>query len=87
MTADESLIVFTREGCHLCGLAVSMVSEAGLRWKEVDIDTDPELVRQYGNHVPVLQHPGTGKELFFPFDQEQVRSLAGSDPLRSDDVP
>jgi len=85
MTADEPLIVFTREGCHLCDLAVSMVSEAGLRWKEVDIDTDPELVREYGNHVPVLHHPGSGKELYFPFDVEQVRSLAGSGPLRSDD--
>ncbi len=81
------MIVFTREGCHLCDVAVSMLLEAGFRWREVDIDTDPELVRQYGNHVPVVKHPESGNELFFPFDGEQVRSLAASGPLRPDDVP
>lgn len=76
MTVHPPIIVYTREGCHLCGLAVEMLERAGIKTSLVDIDTDPELEQRYGNQVPVLLHPGSGRELFFPFDDEQVRSFA-----------
>lgn len=79
MTADDIIIVYTREGCHLCNLAVAMLERAGIGWKLVDIDADPALESRYGIHVPVLLHPGSGQELFFPFSEQQVISFARDD--------
>jgi hypothetical protein len=53
-----------------------MLEKTGIGWRLVDIDTDPDLANRYGNHVPVLLHPGSGRELFFPFNENQVRSFA-----------
>jgi len=76
MTANEPLVVYTRRDCHLCELAVTMLKQAGMDWRLVDIDTDPDLANRYGNHVPVLLHAGSGRELFFPFNENQIRSFA-----------
>jgi hypothetical protein len=46
----------------------------------VDIDRDPELARKYGIYVPVLLHPGSGRELFFPFDDETLLQFLDGDP-------
>ena len=75
MTADEPLILYSRENCHLCELAVTMLEQAGVGWRRVDIDEDRELVSRYGNHVPVLLHQGSGRELFFPFTKDQIVSF------------
>jgi glutaredoxin len=80
MTVDNSIVVYTREGCHLCDLAVAMLERAGIGWRLIDIDTDPDLASRYGIHVPVLLHPGSGGELFFPFGEEQVLTFAQGKP-------
>jgi len=49
-----------------------MLDRAAVPWREVDIDGDPDLARKYGIAVPVLQQPGSGRELFFPFDDEAL---------------
>lgn len=79
MTADEALIVYMRRDCHLCELAISMLRQAEIDFRLVDIDTNPELTRRYDIHVPVLAHPGSGNELFFPFNEQQIRSFTGMD--------
>ena len=75
MTADEPLILFSRENCHLCEMAITMLDQVGVGWRLVDIDADPELVSRYGKHVPVLLHEGSGRELFFPFKEHQVAAF------------
>jgi len=75
MATDEPMILFSRQDCHLCELAVTMLERTGARWRRVDIDTDPELESRYGNHVPVLRHTGSGNELFFPFNEDQISSF------------
>ena len=72
MTVKEPLILYSREDCHLCDLAATMMDRAGVPWQSVDIDGDPGLARKYGITVPVLLHPGSGRELFFPFDDEAL---------------
>ena len=84
MAVDESLIVFIRKDCHLCELAVSMLERTGTAWRLVDIDTDPELVGRYGIHVPVLQHTGSGRELFFPFNEDQIMSFVAGNAMGSE---
>jgi hypothetical protein len=44
------------------------LEECGIRWQSVDIDSDLELIRKYGNHIPVLYRADVNRELFWPFD-------------------
>jgi glutaredoxin len=77
MTSDESLILYTRAGCHLCEVAAAMLEAAGLEWRPADIDSSSELMRAYGTRVPVLRRSDTGEELDFPFDpSDLVRFVA-----------
>jgi len=52
------VILYTRQGCHLCAEALQRLQKARKRYlfafSEVDIDGDPELQREYGNVVPVV---------------------------------
>ena len=79
MTSPAPLILYTREGCHLCDQAVLMLREAGLDWRAVDIDDDPSLAENYGLRVPVVALVESDRELDFPFGLEELRAFAGSD--------
>ena len=67
----RKLILYYQPECHLCDEAEVVLHAAG--WGEsylkVDIETDLELLKQYGIHVPVLKRDGDQAELFWPFDQ------------------
>ena len=73
---DEPLVLYTRADCHLCDQVMTMLNRAGIGWRPVDIDRDPELVNRYGLRVPVLQRQDTREELFFPFGEEELRRFA-----------
>jgi len=72
MTVSEPLILYSRADCHLCDLVAEMMDRAGVPWRPVDIDGDPDLLSKYGIVIPVLRHPDSGRELFFPFDDETL---------------
>ncbi len=60
--APVPLTLYTRRDCHLCEemkaeIARVLVDEP-YDLEEVDIDTDPELVRAYDRSVPVLAIAG-----------------------------
>lgn len=52
------LQMMTRKGCHLCDdayIAADLAQRQGLcRFEAVDVDTDGNLIKKYGNDVPVL---------------------------------
>ncbi len=54
----SDLIFYTRPGCHLCEAALPHARRAarllGRRLTVVDIDSDDDLVVDYGLRVPVL---------------------------------
>lgn len=56
--AQPRVTLYTRVGCHLCDDARAAVArvtgELGVGWREVDIDTSPELVDAYGDRIPVV---------------------------------
>ena len=83
MTVNDPLILYTRVDCHLCDLAVRMLDKVQLSWRSVDIDGDPDLASKYGVYVPVVQHPASGRELFFPFDEDALRQFAAADRRNS----
>jgi hypothetical protein len=76
MAPREQLILYTRPDCHLCELAAAMLEAAGLRWRAADIESSPELEREYGLRVPVVRRVDTGGELDFPFDQSVLTRFA-----------
>lgn len=53
-----SVAVLTRVGCTACGAAerdvARICAELGVDWAPVDVDSDPELVAEYGDRVPVI---------------------------------
>jgi hypothetical protein len=72
---DKELVLYTLIGCHLCDQVAVMLRDMRIGWTPVEIDTDPELERKYDIHIPVLYLPDTGKELFFPFSEDQVQKF------------
>ena len=56
------MIFYTRTACHLCESAMPHARRAakilGRRLQVVDIDSDDELVVEYGLRVPVLTTSG-----------------------------
>jgi glutaredoxin len=58
----ERIILYTRNGCHLCDDAKAALTEVrsrtGVDFREVDISTDPELTAEYGDRIPVIMLDG-----------------------------
>ena len=73
-------MLYGKAGCHLCDEAREVV--AGVRaqhpfdLEEVDVSTDPELNRVYGERIPVLALDG--EELFeLHVDGDALREALG----------
>ena len=52
------VVMYTRQGCHLCETARAHLERARRRYgftlEAVDVDTDAELAGRYGTEVPVV---------------------------------
>ena len=61
-----TVVLYSRAGCHLCDEAreVIVTVRAGdpFAFEEIDIETDDDLVRDYGVRIPVVAVDG--EELF-----------------------
>lgn len=53
-----NVVLYTREGCHLCDDAHQLLSEVGIEPRLVDIDGDVELRKQFDTCVPVVEIDG-----------------------------
>jgi hypothetical protein len=71
-----SLILYQRDNCHLCDLALDVLAQAHApEFESVFVDDDAALEAQYGERVPVLRDDASGAELNWPFDATAVRRL------------
>lgn len=56
------VVMYTRQGCHLCEQAWEQLEQAQRRYgfalRQTDIDEDPQLIRDYGECVPVVTIDG-----------------------------
>jgi glutaredoxin len=70
----RTVTLFGREGCHLCDEARAALERVRRAHpfvlREVDIDTDDELIKRYLERIPVVALDG--EELFDHFVDEQV---------------
>jgi glutaredoxin len=76
----REVIVYSRKGCHLCEIVkeslVKLHKRGGFQWRDVDVDSDPELRRQYNDQVPVVFINGRKAFKYRMDEQEFLRKLA-----------
>jgi glutaredoxin len=75
------VVVLTRNGCHLCAEALGVVAEVcretGTTFREVNVDSDPDLQRQYTDQVPVTFVDGRQHD-FWRVDAGRLRAALAS---------
>jgi hypothetical protein len=72
----SELILYQRDYCHLCDLAIAAMAEAHAPdFDSVWVDDADELEQRYGTRVPVLRNTRDERELDWPFDAAAVRAF------------
>lgn len=75
-STERSVVLYTREGCHLCVDARTVVAEecvaAGREWVEVDVDSDDEAHAAYSHYVPAVVVDGV-QVAFWQIDRARLR--------------
>lgn len=58
MGKDVSVEIYSRPGCHLCDTAKEVIEGVRERFsfqlRVINVETDPELERKYGEEIPVV---------------------------------
>ncbi|MBO9522465.1 MAG: glutaredoxin family protein [Nocardioidaceae bacterium] len=69
--------LYSKPGCHLCDDARAVIervcAEVGTSYDEVDITTDPDLVRRFGEQIPVTFVDGAQHD-FWRVDEARLRA-------------
>jgi glutaredoxin len=72
-------VVYSRQGCHLCEAVKESLTKlsrhGGFTWREIDVDTDAELRRQFSDEVPVVFINGRKAFKYRMDEQEFLRRL------------
>ena len=75
----RTIILFTTKGCHLCEnaekLLLTLMQTHDLIIESVDISDSEALVERYGILIPVIKDKKTQKELYWPFEADDIISL------------
>ena len=79
-SGGQRVVVYTREGCHLCEAAEADVAricaDLGIGWAAVDVDADPELRAEYGDSVPVIMVDGS-EHGYWRVEEPRLRDALG----------
>jgi glutaredoxin len=75
------VLLYAKPGCHLCDEARAVIArvcaEVGTSYDEVDVTTSAELLRQFGEQIPVTFVDGRQHD-FWRVDEARLRrALAG----------
>jgi glutaredoxin len=52
------LVLYGRDGCHLCDDARAVLVAVGEPFEEIDIESDDELFKRYLERIPVVTVDG-----------------------------
>ena len=73
--------LYGKPGCHLCDQARHVVAQVcadlGESYVEVDITTDPQLVRRFGEEIPVTFVDGEQHDFWRVDPHRLARALGG----------
>jgi glutaredoxin len=80
MNAGREVVVYSRKGCHLCEIVkeslFKLQRRGGFTWREIDVDTDDSLRRQFSDEVPVVFIDGRKAFKYHMDEREFLRKLA-----------
>lgn len=80
MPDPRHVVVYSRKGCHLCEVVKESLDKlsrrGGFTWREIDVDTDAELRRQFNDEVPVVFIDGRKAFKYHMDEQAFLRKLA-----------
>ena len=75
----KELKFYTTQGCHLCEHAEKILDDLRKRsmfaLEVIDIATEAELVEKYGLRIPVLLNVETQRQLYWPFNADEIVTL------------
>ncbi|MBA2445286.1 MAG: glutaredoxin family protein [Nocardioidaceae bacterium] len=75
--AAARVLLLSKPGCHLCDDARHVIeeicAEVGEAYAERDISTDPELMAQYGEQIPVTFVDGRQHD-YWRVSRERLRA-------------
>lgn len=83
MTAHHgTLILYSTPACHLCETALLLMEPyldaMDIDLEEVDISTSEELMEKYGIRIPVIRFKDCGRELDWPFTEDDFLDFVGA---------
>lgn len=74
--SNPRIHLYTRPGCHLCDDARVIIervcADLGASFREIDITTDPGLLHQYGEQIPVTLVDGARHD-YWRVDEARLR--------------
>jgi glutaredoxin len=80
MSVPREVVVYSRKGCHLCEIVKESLTKlqrrGGFQWREIDVDSDEGLRRQFTDEVPVVFIDGRKAFKYHMDEQEFLRKLA-----------
>ena len=80
MAEHREVVVYSRKGCHLCDIVkeglVKLERCGGFTWREIDVDSDEDLRRQFTDEVPVVFINGRKAFKYRMNEQDFLRKLA-----------
>jgi len=80
MASESKVILYYRKGCHLCEVVKESLTKLSRRapftWQEVDVDSDPDLRRQFTDEVPVVFINGQKAFKYRMDEKEFLKKLA-----------
>jgi glutaredoxin len=79
MAEARQVVVYSRKGCHLCEIVKETLGKlerrGGFTWREIDVDSDERLRRQFTDEVPVVFIDGHKAFKYRMDEQEFLRKL------------
>lgn len=80
MPDPRQVIVYSRKGCHLCEIVKESLSKlerrGGFTWRDIDVDGDDQLRRQFTDEVPVVFIDGRKAFKYHMDESEFLRKLS-----------
>lgn len=75
----HEVLLYTRAGCHLCdevkATLARLAPRGGFIWKEVDVDSDPQLQHKFTDEVPVVFIDGRKAFKYRMSERDFLRAL------------
>lgn len=82
-----NLILYSTSHCHLCeqaeALLLKLALEHELNWETIEIFDNASLYELYEIKIPVLKRLDTALEIFWPFNEDDIKALLCNTTLKN----